>query len=139
MITQTNLDADFFNEASKNFFPAFVGVHITSIAENKFQAELAIQKHHLAPNQYLHAGVYITLADTLAGFSCVACLPAGAKSFTTIELKSNFIATAREGTLIATAKSEHLGRSTQIWDVEVMHKETGKKLALFRCTQMILY
>ena len=49
------------------------------------------------------------------------------------------LGTAREGTLTCTAKVEHKGRNTQVWDAVVKSKETGKTIALFRCTQMILY
>ena len=81
----------------------------------------------------------VTLADTASGYGCIANLPEGASNFTTIELKSNHLGTARDGTIICTAKVEHKGRNTQVWDAVVKSKETGKTIALFRCTQMILY
>lgn len=81
----------------------------------------------------------MTLADTAAGFGCLANLPDGADSFTTIELKSNFLGTARDGVLKCHARLVHGGRMTQIWDATVTHAGTGKTLAIFRCTQMILW
>jgi uncharacterized protein (TIGR00369 family) len=77
------------------------------------------------------------LADTSAGYGCVASLPEGAKGFTTIELKTNFLGTAVEGVLGCAAKAEHLGRTTQLWDA-IVSNEAGKTLALFRCTQLII-
>jgi uncharacterized protein (TIGR00369 family) len=79
------------------------------------------------------------LADTCAGYGCIANLPPGAAGFTTIELKSNFLGTALEGVILASARPAHLGKSTQVWDAVVTHKASGKTLALFRCTQMILW
>jgi 1,4-dihydroxy-2-naphthoyl-CoA hydrolase len=93
----------------------------------------------MAPNGFLHAGSIVTLADTCAGFGCVAALPEGANGFTTIELKSNHLGTTRDGTLECTATPVHLGRTTQVWDAVVSHRESGRTLALFRCTQMVLY
>jgi uncharacterized protein (TIGR00369 family) len=93
----------------------------------------------MAPNGYLHAGTVVTLADTCAGYGCVANLPPGATGFTTIELKSNHLGTAKGGTIVASAKPVHLGKTTQVWDTIVTHKDSGKTIALFRCTQMILY
>jgi uncharacterized protein (TIGR00369 family) len=93
----------------------------------------------MAPNGFLHAGTVITLADTAAGYGCVANWPDGATGFTTIELKSNFTGTLREGTMLAEASMIHGGRTTQVWDVEVSDEATGRKLAYFRATQMILY
>ena len=72
-------------------------------------------------------------------FNTRASLPPGATGFTTIELKSNHLGTALEGTLECTATPAHKGRTTQVWDAVVKHRETGKTIALFRCTQMLLY
>lgn len=88
---------------------------------------------------FLHAGTVVTLADTCAGYGCIVNLPDGATGFTTVELKSNHVGTTRDGTIDCTAKAVHLGRTTQVWDATVTHKESGRTLAVFRCTQMILY
>jgi uncharacterized protein (TIGR00369 family) len=66
-------------------------------------------------------------------------LPQGATGFTTIELKSNFLGTAREGTIDCVATAAHVGCTTQLWDATVTHRESGKTIALFRCTQLVLY
>ena len=119
--------------------PGLLGILITQVSGSEVRAELAVSEMHMAPNGFLHAGTVVTLADTCAGYGCIANLPAGATGFTTIELKSNHLGTAREGTILGSAKAVHLGRTTQVWDAIVTHRETGKTLALFRCTQMILY
>ncbi|MEM9422800.1 MAG: PaaI family thioesterase, partial [Pseudomonadota bacterium] len=93
----------------------------------------------MAPNGFLHAGSVITLADTACGYGCVMSLPQGASGFTTIELKSNFLGTARGGVVTVRAEGKHLGRSTQVWDATVSNKDNGKAIAHFRCTQMVLY
>jgi 1,4-dihydroxy-2-naphthoyl-CoA hydrolase len=119
--------------------PGLLGILITQVSGSEVRAELAVSEMHMAPNGFLHAGTVVTLADTCAGYGCVANLPACATGFTTIELKSNHLGTAREGTILGSAKAVHLGKTTQVWDAIVTHRETGKTLALFRCTQMILY
>jgi 1,4-dihydroxy-2-naphthoyl-CoA hydrolase len=91
----------------------------------------------LAPNGYLHAGAVVALADTACGYGCFASLPEGGAGFTTIELKTNFLGTAREGTLDCEALRVHGGRTTQVWDATV--RSEAKTIALFRCTQLILY
>ena len=121
------------------FLPGYMGVVITGLAERELRAELAIQSHHIAPNGYLHAGTVVTLADTASGYGCIAHLPEGANGFTTIELKSNFLGTAREGTIDCIATGAHFGRTTQLWDAVVTHRDSGKTIALFRCTQLVLY
>jgi uncharacterized protein (TIGR00369 family) len=127
------------NRRGTGFLPGYMGIVFTKLTDEELHAEIAIQAHHIAPNGYLHAGTVVTLADTACGYGCVAKLPAGASGFTTIELKSNFLGTAREGTVACVARAQHLGRTTQLWDATVTHKESGKAMALFRCTQLILY
>ena len=93
----------------------------------------------MAPNGFLHAASVIALADTSCGYGCVTHLPPGASGFTTLELKSNFLGTAREGAILCRATPVHLGRTTQVWDAEVSVEGAERKIALFRCTQMVLW
>jgi uncharacterized protein (TIGR00369 family) len=123
----------------EGFLPGLVGVRFTALTEGEVDAELDIRPELLAPNGYLHAATVIALADTACGYGCLAHLPAGADSFTTIELKSNFLGTARAGTIACVATPVHLGNATQVWDAVVRDRATDKKIALFRCTQMVLW
>ncbi|MFN8506095.1 MAG: PaaI family thioesterase [Dehalococcoidia bacterium] len=127
-----------WNERQKGRLPAHIGVHVTALAPGAVEGEIAIQPHHLAPNGFLHAATVIGLADSLSGYGCRESLPEGASGFTTIEIKSNFLGTAREGTITAHARMVHSGRTTQVWDAEVLDP-AGKAIALFRCTQMVLW
>jgi 1,4-dihydroxy-2-naphthoyl-CoA hydrolase len=131
--------AESMNKFGSTSLPGFLGIEITRVADGEVAARLAVKPHHLAPNGFLHAGSVITLADTAAGYACAANLPEGANSFTTIELKSNHLGTARDGAIACVAKAAHLGKTTQVWDVLVTNEANGKTIAMFRCTQMILY
>ena len=133
------MTVDYFNTKSKGCFPELLGIKVTAINGNKLKAEMPIQQAFLAPNTYLHAGSIVTFADTIAGYSTVLNLPEKAKSFTTIELKSNFLRTLNEGALECESEPEHIGRTTQIWRIRVLDKATKKVLAIFSCTQLILY
>lgn len=133
------LTPEHFNKRSADTLPGLLGIVITHVSSEEVRSELPVKPSLLAPNGYLHAGTVITLADTSAGYGCAANLPAGANGFTTIELKSNHLGTAVEGTLECIARAAHMGKTTQVWDATVTHRETGKTLALFRCTQMVLY
>jgi uncharacterized protein (TIGR00369 family) len=92
---------------------------VLHIDERELLMRMQIQPQFLAPNGFLHAASVIALADTACGFAVIAHLPPGAESFTTIELKSNFLGTAREGAVDAVARGVHLGRNTQVWDATV--------------------
>jgi uncharacterized protein (TIGR00369 family) len=64
-------------------------------------------------------------------------LPEDAKGFTTIELKTNFLRSAWNGTIECAARRLHDGRTTQVWDADVTDPE-GRTMALLRATQLIL-
>ena len=128
-----------FNKFGIGKLPDHLGILITHVSEAEIRAELTVNERLMAPNGFLHAGTVVTLADTCAGYGCVVNLPPGATGFTTIELKSNHLGTAREGTIVSSAKPAHLGRTTHVWDAVITHRESGKTLAFFRCTQLILY
>jgi len=119
--------------------PGLVGFNPVKLEENRLEAELAIRPDLVAPNGYLHAATVIALADTACGYGCRAHLPEGATGFTTIELKANFLGTATEGMLHCVAIPVHMGGTTQVWDATVTRRSDGRSIALFRCTQMILY
>ena len=131
------ITADALHARQGDTLPGRYGMRVTRIDEGQLDAEVVLQPWMMAPNGYLHAASVLLLADTACGYACLAHLPAGAKNFTTIELKSNFLGTTREGTIRTEARAEHLGRTTQVWSATVFGP-TGKPLALFRCTQMIL-
>ena len=129
---------EFFHRLQAGSLPDLLGLTIESIAEGEMRGSFAVSPRHMAPNGFLHAASVIALADTLAGYGTVAHLPDGAKGFTTIELKTNFLGTALEGRVRGTCKAIHLGRTTHVWDATVSN-DAGKTIALFRATQMILY
>jgi 1,4-dihydroxy-2-naphthoyl-CoA hydrolase len=131
------LTLESFQTRQTGTLPDHYGFRLTTLEEGRLASELAIKPWMLAPNGFLHAASVILLADTTAGYATLAHLPQGARGFTTIELKSNFLGTALEGLLTCEAVGEHLGRSTQIWSATVFDPN-GKRMALFRCTQMIL-
>jgi 1,4-dihydroxy-2-naphthoyl-CoA hydrolase len=121
------------------FLPGYLGIVFTEVTRRHVRAELAVRQPLMAPNGFLHAASVVALADTCAGYGCRKSLPPDATGFTTIELKSNHLGTARDGTIDCLATPVHVGRTTQVWDAVVTHRETGKTIALFRCTQMVLY
>jgi len=134
-----NMDPNIWNELGRDCLPGLVGFEVVDIAERRLEARMPIGPHLLAPNGFLHAASVIALADTACGFATVANLPEGATGFTTLELKSNFVGTARTGAIACVATPFHSGRTTQVWDAAIHDETTGRAVATFRCTQLILY
>ncbi len=130
---------DEWNARGQGMLPGHLGVLITAVGDRLVEADLAVRRELMAPNGFLHAGSLVTLADACAGYGCFNHLPEGAEGFTTLELKSNYPGSARDGTVRCVARAVHLGRTTQVWDATVSHAESGRTLMLFRCTQLLLY
>ena len=139
MSLRPGITVEVMNERGRGRLPELVGFRVTALELGLLVAELDIRPELLAPNGFLHAASVIALADTACGYGCIAHLPKGADSFTTVELKSNFLGTAREGTIACVARPAHLGNTTQVWDAVVTRHGDGKTIALFRCTQLILW
>jgi uncharacterized protein (TIGR00369 family) len=128
-----------FAERQKGTLPDLLGIEINLDDPALITGRLEVTRQHMAPNGFLHAASVIGLVDTACGYGCLNILPDGASGFTTIELKANYLGTATSGTVVCEARCVHAGRTTQVWDAEARHLQSGKTIALFRCTQMILY
>jgi uncharacterized protein (TIGR00369 family) len=130
---------DELNALLPGTLPGLLGLVITEHEPGRLAAALDIRPELLAPNGYLHAATIVGLADTACGFATRALLPEGSSGFTTLELKTNFLGTARDGRIEVLATNAHAGRTTQVWDAAVTKPATGKPIALFRCTQSVLW
>src|SRR5687767_12224355 len=135
----TKTTREHFNSFGAGHLPGLLGVEIVTVTREAVESRMAVRREVMAPNGFLHAASVIALADTSCGYGCIAALPQGARGFTTVELKANFLGTAREGAIACRATPVHLGRTTQVWDAVISNEASGAKIALFRCTQMVLW
>ncbi|HET7634127.1 MAG TPA: PaaI family thioesterase [Burkholderiales bacterium] len=136
--TASAITIEELNRRSKGHLPGLLGMETVALDATSITMRLAVRPELLAPNGFLHAATVVALADTTCGYGTMAMLPEGATGFTTIELKTNFVGTARDGVILCRGSAVHLGRSTQVWDATVAAEDSGRTIAVFRCTQMIL-
>jgi uncharacterized protein (TIGR00369 family) len=133
-------DARSLNEFGRDRLPGVLGLEILSCTPSLVTGRIPVTRALIAGTGFLWAPVVIALADTLCAYGAGRNLPPGARSFTTTELKTNFLGTVGEGGAIAgRATPAHLGRTTQVWDSVVSDESSGRSIALFRCTQLVLY
>jgi uncharacterized protein (TIGR00369 family) len=121
-----------------DYLPGLLGMEFTRIDDDEVRARMEVRKSLLAWNGFLHAGSVVAFADSACGYGTVNSLPADAVGFTTLELKSNFLGTAKDGFIECLARPVHKGRTTQVWDADVNIEGGDKIIARFRCTQLIL-
>lgn len=127
------------DDAFANSLPGLLGLEFGETKHGLVRGRMVVKPHHMAPNGFLHAASVIALADSACGRGAMVSRPEGAVGFTTIELKTNFLGTAKDGSIEVEARLMHGGRLTQVWDAEVRREGDVKPIALFRCTQMLLY
>jgi uncharacterized protein (TIGR00369 family) len=127
------------NRANVGKLPEHLGLIVTEVSEGRVVGRFTVRPDLVSHTGYLLAGVGLTLADLLCAYGVSSAWPEGAKSFTTAEVKCNFIGTTLEGDVEVTATLVHGGRTTQLWDAEIVSLATGRRMALFRATQIILY
>jgi 1,4-dihydroxy-2-naphthoyl-CoA hydrolase len=130
------IDPQLYRERIAGSFPGRLGVEVVSIEPERVEGRLEIDERHLHPGGYVHGGVWVAFADTVAAWGTLRNLPEG-HDFTTVELKTNVFAPAVAGdVLTAVGAPLHRGRRTQAWEVRCSN---GDRLAaFFVCTQMVL-
>ena len=126
------------NEFFRPKVPGMFGCEITNVSPEGAEGRLTVTEPLIAGTGFVFAPVVIGIADFLCAAAMGPHLPEGA-SFTTLEVKTNFVSSAREGDVVtAEAHPVHLGRTTQVWDATVTNATTGRLMALFRNTQLVL-
>jgi uncharacterized protein (TIGR00369 family) len=127
--------------ALEGFFPGDLGIELLEIDDDHVVGRLVCDRRHLHPGGYVHGGVWVAFADTVAAWGTMRNL-APEQSFTTIELKTNVFASGVVGDeLLATGEPLHRGSRTQVWEVRINKGPThqGRLAANFVCTQLVLH
>lgn len=137
--TTNRTSVEDLNRANDGKLPGHLGLRVTEVAEGRVVGRFAVRPDLVAHTGYLLAGCLLSVADILCAYGVSTVWNEGSNGFTTVEVKCNFMGTALEGEVECVAELLHGGRSTQIWDATLTNAATGKTMAVFRCTQMILY
>ena len=119
-------------------FPGDLGIELVHIDDERVEGRLVVDRRHLHPGGYVHGGVWVAFADSIAAWGTMRRLDAG-QSFTTAELKVNVFAAGSPGDeLTGVGMPLHVGRRTQVWEVGVRVGGRERLAANFICTQMVL-
>jgi 1,4-dihydroxy-2-naphthoyl-CoA hydrolase len=118
-------------------FAELLGIEFVSAAPEKIVAEMIVREDLCTRPAVLHGGAIMAFADTLGAIGTIVNLPQGAGT-TTIESKTNFVASAPVGTrVIGETIPIHRGRRTMIWQTRITTPE-GRLVALVTQTQLVL-
>ena len=140
MATTNRTSVEDLNRANEGKLPGHLGLTVTEVAEGRVVGRFEVRPDLVAHTGFLLAGCLLSVADILCAYGVSTAWPEGASGFTTIEIKANYLGTAKVGERVTCeARLLHGGRMTQVWDAEAVNATTGKVIAAFRCTQMVLY
>jgi 1,4-dihydroxy-2-naphthoyl-CoA hydrolase len=122
---------------AKLAFAELLGIRMTEVTAERVVAEMEVRPELCTTPAVLHGGAVMAFADTLGDLGTIANLAEGSGT-TTIESKTNFIASAPAGsTVIGTATPLHRGRRSQVWQTRITTRE-GRLVALVTQTQLVL-
>ena len=119
-------------------FAELAGITFVEADKDRVVARMLVRPDLCTISHTIHGGAVMAFADSVGAAATLINLPEDAKGTTTIESKTNFIGSAREGTtVVATATPVHRGRRTQVWQTR-LETEEGKLVAIVTQTQMVL-
>ena len=118
-------------------FARLLGIEITDATPERVTAQLTVRDDLCTRPAVLHGGAIMAFADTLGAVATVLNLPEGAGT-TTIESKTNFLASAPNGSIVrAECTPIHRGKRTMVWQTRVSTSE-GRLVAVVTQTQLVL-
>lgn len=119
-------------------FPQVLGIEVTEASRERVCGRLLVKPEICTSGNTIHGGAIMTFADTLGATGAFLNLPEGAGT-TTLESKTNFIAPAKEGTVVlAESTPIHVGRRSSVWQTRITREEDGRLVAIVTQTQMVL-
>ena len=125
------------NNLSKGTLSENLGIEFTQIENDKLVATMPVDQRTIQPFGLLHGGASVSLAETLGSVAAYCSVDSSKYMTVGLEINANHISSARSGYVTGTAKPVHLGKSTQVWAVEIID-ESGKLVSLCRITIIII-
>ena len=133
---QDHLDAMLRGDVPPPPVATLLGIRLVSFGDGEASSRWRCEPEHANPMGTLQGGVICALADAAMGMAYASRLGEG-ETFTTLELKTNYLRAVTEGTLTATGRVVHGGRTVGLTTCDVVDGE-GRKIAHATSTCMTL-
>jgi len=111
---------------SKDHIGELIGIEITDIGDDYLAGKMPVDKRTWQPMGLLHGGASCVLAESLGSMAGSLCVDMSKQYVVGLEINANHIRGVKSGYVYGTAKPIHLGRSTQVWDIQIVNED--KKL-----------
>lgn len=128
--------AQALNQGSANTAVSHLGIEITEVGDDFICGRVPVDARTMQPFGLLHGGVSVVLAETLGSLGAFYASPEG-HTAVGLDINANHLRAARSGWVTATAKPVHIGRTTQVWQIDMVNDE-GQPTCTSRITMAIL-
>ena len=117
-----------------------IGIEITDIGDDYIAATMPVDHRTSQPFGRLHGGANCVLSETLGSIAAWMCIDPDQYAAVGIEINANHTATAWEGQgdVIGKCTPMHIGKSTHVWQTDITHAQTGKRVCISRLTVAII-
>jgi uncharacterized protein (TIGR00369 family) len=114
-------------------FDALYGLQVQDVSEELATATVPVGNHVKQPMGLVHGGLYASIAESLASMATALAVAGDGRHAMGLSNATSFLRPITEGTVHATARRLHRGRSTWVWDVEITDDQ-GRRCAVTRMT-----
>ena len=112
-------------------------IKLVSAEKDKVIATMPIGPNHRQQVGYLHGGISVVLAESVASLGTVLNIDANRQMAFGLEINANHLRPKRDGQLTAVATPMHKGRTTHVWDIRITD-EHDKLICISRCTVAVV-
>jgi uncharacterized protein (TIGR00369 family) len=128
---------DWYREVDVTGLPITLGIEMLELSEKRVVATMPVDHRTRQPFGILHGGASVALAETVASFGAVALIDRERFVAVGQEINANHLRPKLEGVVTATGVPVHVGRSSQVWSIEIRDEE-GKLVCISRCTMAVV-
>lgn len=131
------MSAQDLNQRGKNTMSDFLGIEFTEVGSDFLKATMPVNEHTKQPIGILHGGANVVLAETIASTAANAVIDLKHFYCVGLEINANHLRSVKEGIVTAITSPIHLGRTTQIWQINIFNEE-GKQTCVSRMTAAVI-
>ena len=122
-IWKAEVDLTIVNERGENTMSDHLGIVFTEVGEDYLMASMPITERSKQPMGIMHGGASCVLAETVGSTAAQFCVDRAQYFCVGLDINTNHIRSIAEGKVFAKASPFHLGKTTQVWGIEIRDEE----------------
>ena len=115
-----------------------LGIELTALTADYIEGRMPVDGRTHQPMGLLHGGASVALAETLGSVGAASRVDPAKQACVGLEINANHLKGVRDGWVRGRATPVHVGRSTQVWEIRIIHEETGALVCISRITMAVV-